>query len=380
MASSIALVARELGRVGVDRVLPAGGTLPDTGAALTPAFLEMITGQPTGSIRSVSVLGEDHGTAGRVRVRLTTSSASDLPETLFVKVTPRNVIQRVMMNVFELGAREVLFYGAIAPQVPVRVPRCHGVELDARRGRNVIVLEDLTDTATFRDIRSPASADEAAAVVEALADLHAAFWNSPRFGRDLAPLRARSAASERLGNRFVGRILGNLKGHAAEVVPEEIQRKSRVVLERRAEVDRHWRTLPQTLCHGDTHFGNLFFEGPRPGFLDWQAVMMGPGIRDVSYFLIASVDADELPSIERDLVERYVERLGSHGVDVDRALAWDRYRASAVEIYVAAIVTASTSDRMQPAEISVVGVDRVAAAVQRLETFDVLERALTTGF
>jgi aminoglycoside phosphotransferase (APT) family kinase protein len=379
MPSSIALVGRELGRVGVDRVMPSNSTLPDTGASLTPAFVERITGQSAGSVRGLTVLAEDHGTAGRVRVHLDTAAGSDLPDTLFLKVTPRNVIQRVMMNVFELAAREVLFYGAVAADVPVRVPRCHGVELDARRGRNVIVLEDLSDTATFRDIRSPASADEAAAVVEALADLHATFWESPRFGRDLAPLRARSAASERLGNRFVGRVLGNLKGHAAEVVPEEIQHRSRIVVERRAEIDDHWRSQPQTLCHGDTHFGNLFFEGPAPGFLDWQAVMMGPGMRDVSYFMIASVDANELAAIERDLVDRYVERLASHGVVTDPARAWDQYRASAVEIYVAAIVTAGTSDRMQPAEISAVGVDRVAAAVQRLETFDVLERALAAA-
>jgi hypothetical protein len=43
---------------------------------------------------------------------------------------------------------------------------------------------------------------------------------------------------------------------------------------------------------------------------------------------------------------------------------------------VAALVTAGTADRMQPPEISRVGVDRAAAAVQRLESFELLERIL----
>lgn len=377
MLSSVAMVTKELGRVGLDRVLPAARTLPDSGRAFTPAAIEALTSRPSGSISAVRVLDEHHGTAGRVRVAIEATPAADLPETLFLKVTPHNVVQRVMMNVFDLGAREVLFYSQVAAGAPLRVPLCYGTALDARRGRNVIVLEDLHGAATFRDIREPVDSSQAAAVIDALADLHAAFWGTTRFGGDLQRLRARSPASERLGNAFVGRVLGNLKGHAADVVPANVQRASRVVIERRAEIDAVWtRELPSTLCHGDPHRGNLFFEGDTPGFLDWQAVMAGPGLRDVSYFLVSSMAVDQLVGIERDLVARYLSRLSANGVELESSRAWELYRASAVEIYVAAIVTAGTSDRMQPPEISRVGVDRAAAAVQRLDTFAVLERLL----
>ncbi len=105
--------------------------------------------------------------------------------------------------------------------------------------------------------------------------------------------------------------------------------------------------------------------------------MVGPGIRDVSYFLNASMDPHDLAPIERDLFDGYVARLADHSVDLDSAPTWDDYRASAAEFYVAAVVTAGTSDRMQPPEISAVGVDRAAAAVQRLGTFEVLEQMLT---
>lgn len=377
MLSSIVMVGREVGRVGLDRVLPDGATLPDRGDAFTPTIVEGLTGRARGSVTSVRVLDEHHGTAGRVRLAVDATPSADLPATLFLKVTPGNLTQRVMMNVFDLGAREVLFYSALGATVPVRVPRCFGAALDVRRGRNVIVLEDLTH-AEFRDIRQPLDVDRAAAVVDALAELHAGHWGTSRFRSDLTLFASRSPASERLGNLFVGRVLGTLKGHAAAVVPAEVQQASRIVFERRAEIDAFWaRALPPTLCHGDPHLGNLFFEGAVPGFLDWQAAMAGPAWRDVSYSLIASVDATVLAGAERDLVERYVARMHSHGVELDRARAWDLYRASAAEIYVAAVVTAGTSDRMQPPEISRVGVDRVASAVQRLDTFAVLARELS---
>lgn len=377
MLSSIAMVGKELGRVAVDRVLPAGGTLPDRGADVTPMVLEDLTGRPRGSVRAVRVLDEHHGTAGRVRIAVDAAPTAELPATLFLKVTPSNPVQRVMMNVFDLGAREVLFYTQIATEAPVRVPRCFGAALDARRGRNVIVLEDLVDGATFRDIRQPLAVTQAATVVDALADLHAGHWGTSRFSGDLATLRARSPASERLGNMLVRRVLGHLRGHASDVVPPDMQHASRVVFERRDEIDAFWASaLPLTVCHGDPHLGNLFFLGDAPGFLDWQAVMAGPALRDVSYFLIASLDADALASDERSLLDRYLSRLAGHGIELDPGRAWDLYRASSAEIYVAAIVTAGTSDRMQPPEISRVGVDRVVAAMQRLDTFAVLERHL----
>jgi aminoglycoside/choline kinase family phosphotransferase len=374
MSSSIALVGKELGRVLLDRVLPAGRTLPDRGDAITAEILERATGHLTGTIRAVRVLDEHHGTSGRVRVAIESTPDADLPETLFVKLTPRNLVQRVMMSMFELGSREVLFYAEVAEDAPLRVPRCYGAELDAGRGRNLIVLEDLSATATFRDIREPATAEEAMAVVDALADLHAAFWDSPRLAGDLAVLRARSPSAERLGNVFVKSVLGKLKGRSAEVVPADLARQSRIIFEKKAEIDAFWAGEPQTLCHGDTHFGNMFFEGDTPGFLDWQAVMVGPGIRDISYFLIASVDGTVLEPIERDLVDGYVKRLATHGVETDAERAWTLYRASASDFYTAAVVTAGTSDRMQPAEISGVGVDRVVPAMRRLGTFDLLEQ------
>jgi aminoglycoside/choline kinase family phosphotransferase len=378
LASSITLVAREAGRVGWDRFRPGSGALPAGGDALTPSFIERAASWPAGAIRSVEVLDEHHGTAGRVRAALDRSSRApaEIPGTVFVKLTPRSLVQRLMMNLYDLASREVLFYSSIASDAPVRTPECHSAVIDPRRGRNVMLLEDLDGKAEFRDIRDPVTIEEAGRVLDALADLHAAFWESPRFAADMAPLRSRKPAAERIGNMFVDRVLARPKGSPAEVIPADVAAHARRVVARRPEIDALWRRQPQSLCHGDTHLGNLFFEGDTPGFLDWQATLMAPSLRDVSYFLVSSVDPADLAGAERGLVDRYAERLAANGIGIERGRAWETYRAIAVEIYVAAVVTAGTSDRMQPPEISKVGVVRVNEAVQRLDTFGVLEKML----
>ena len=54
----------------------------------------------------------------------------------------------------------------------------------------------------------------------------------------------------------------------ADLMPPDLVEKSSILYEHVVEVDAFWTAQPQTLTHGDPHLGNLFFEGPNPGFLD----------------------------------------------------------------------------------------------------------------
>ena len=345
----------------------------------TPAWLEQALALSPGAIRSVEVVSDDHGTASRARFELDVAPDSPVPRNLFAKFTPPVLQQRLLMNVMDLGAREVLFYDRVAADVPVRVPRCHAVLHDPRRGRNVMLLEDLSGTARFRDLREPLNAQQAAAVIDALADLHARYWQSSRFTTDLALLVARSKGATFLADAVVPRFLAKPRGPAAELVSAEMRTASRVFADRKAEIDQFWAREPRTLTHGDPHLGNLFFEGDQPGFLDWQATMAGPSIRDVAYFLNASVDIPVARAIERDLVDRYAARLTVLGVERDPGRTWTLYRAAISEFYVAAVVTAGTDERMQPHEITRLGVERAVAAVDAHDTFGVLASLATGG-
>lgn len=370
VARSAGLLATESLRTGLDRVLP-DGALPRRGRDITPGFLERALRLDAGSVRAVEVLREDSGTASRALLGVEADRATGLPSRLFVKLPPRRFDQHLLMNLMGLGTQEVTFYRRIAPRAPVRVPHCYGTGLEPRRGRNLILLEDLGPSARFRDVRASCDLPEAEAVVDALADLHATFWQADGPSPDLAGYGARSESATLLGYAVARRLLGNLRSEAADIVPAEVRRGSRVLLDK-APVDAFWASLPQTVIHGDTHLGNLFFEDGSPGFLDWQVSTVGPGIRDVAYFVVASVDPPLARQTEHGLVERYAARLGAAGVEVDADELWTLYRAGVSEFYVSAVATMETGERMQPAEVARVGVERAALAAEALQTFDVL--------
>ncbi|WP_232236184.1 phosphotransferase family protein [Nocardia sp. BMG51109] len=368
---AVGLAAREGLRAGLDRVVPGPAAIPRRAEEITARWLATALGAPPGAIDSVRVLESGSGTAARARMAVK-SDRGDIPEQLFVKLPPRDYLQHVLMNVFRLGTREVHAYRALGPNPPVRVPRCHVAQHDRIRRRNILVLEDLSEVAQFRTVVDTVTRDEAEAVVDAMADLHAAFWGTGRFAGDLRPLAVRTAADIRLGDLIRRQFLGQITGHAADLVPDAMKQRCRIFYRRSAAIDTFWAAQPRTLIHADPHLGNLFFTEGGPGLLDWQIATAGAGIRDIAYFANASVEPVLLRRIERALVERYTARLDAAGIGVDAERMWTLYRAAITELFLAAVCTAEAGERMQPFEVSRVGVERAVAGVAAHDSFDVL--------
>ena len=376
-ARGFAMVAMEATRAGLDSVVPGGRAVPLRAGDVTPTWLEDALGVRTGAIRSLRVVDENSGTAARARVAVEAEADVDLPDHLFLKFTPHNYLQRLMMLVMGLGTREVFLYQTLGAELPVRLPHCYAAKVDATRGRNIMVLEDLAETARFRDVRESVTASEAEAVVDAMADQHAAFWGSDRFAGDLEPLASRfSAPAMAVGDVVRRRFLGNMKGEAVDLVPDRIKAQGRISFERSAAIDAFWASQPQTVLHGDPHLGNLFFEGDRPGFIDWQVARAGAGVRDVAYFATSSVDPDLLRKIERGLVERYVTRLDAAGVAVELDHQWTLYRAGSTDFYGSAVAASEAGERAQDPAVTRAGVERVVAAIEAHDSFTVLENLL----
>ncbi|MGV9408752.1 phosphotransferase family protein [Nocardia sp. NPDC003693] len=369
-ALGLAGIGREAVRTGFERTGGAGD-LPRRAEELTTRWLSAILGVRAGGLRGFQVVDADSGTAARVRIEL---DGDEVPSSLFVKLPPRDYAQHVLLNLFGLGVREVLAYRALGATPPVRVPRCHFAGVDGRRG--VLVLEDLAGSARFRTVRESVDAAEAFAVADAMAELHASYWESARFSTDLAPLTRRTSAEIRLGTVIRRLFLRDIKGHSADLIPGPMKRQARMFFERAGEIDAFWAAQPRTLTHGDPHLGNLYFVGAEPGFLDWQIAGAGPGIRDLTYFACASVEPGLLREIERELIERYARGLARGGIRVDEKRLWTCYRAATTELFLAAVCTAEAGERMQPAAVSRVGVERAVAAVEAHDGFGTLASLL----
>jgi len=364
-------VARARGRLGQP------GAVPARLGEVTPAWLGACLGArwPAARVASVRVLDVTAGTTDRVRLAVdyTPAGVAGAPESVFVKLAPAATATRLFCNLMALGTTEVRFYREIAPALPVRVPDALCAVSDRAQGF-ALVLEDLAaGSAAFSDVAHPVDAARAGTVVAALARLHAALWESPRFRSDLAWLRAPGR------NPLVGReralcALALRPGLARfpDLVPAAIRDAAGRVLAARDRLDARWAARPLTLVHGDDHLGNLFWEGEEVGFLDWQVTQIGPGMRDVSYFLVTSLPVEVRRAHERALIERYLAVLAERGVAAPSFEdAWRDHRLLACHAWIAAIVTAA-APALQPEPVARAAVDRACRALVDLDSLRAL--------
>ncbi len=159
-------------------------------------------------------------------------------------------------------------------------------------------------------------------------------------------------------------------------MPSELQAAAAFVSEQRPALEALWTRPPLTLIHGDAHVGNLFFDDPEVGFLDWQVAQQGQGMRDVSYFLGNSLTVETRREHGEALIRVYLAALAEAGVPpVPFSVAWEQYRLHALYGWIAAVVTAAAAT-LQSEAIVRAGLERSSAAVMDLDSLGALREQL----
>ncbi|OBA72093.1 phosphotransferase [Mycobacterium sp. 1554424.7] len=371
-AFSLAGLAAHLGqgvrRVTTDAVVGARLGLPRTVADIDARVLSKLMGT---TVRSARVLDRDAGTSSRARLVLT---GKNVPESVFVKVAAETTATRLMGELGRLGHTEVRFYNELAPLLH-GVPQAYGAAFDGWTGRYLLVLEDLpAESCVFPDTLHPLSPDQAALIVELLADLHATFWD--RLPRDRrGPLGWLYTPSSDVTSLLTGSLI-----HASI---KRLAERTEIPVENGAFIADNYRavaalidTPPHTVMHGDAHPGNMYFDGGKAGLLDWQAVRRGHPSRELAYTLITSLTPEDRRATQRDLLDDYRRALAAAGgPDLDRDDLWRRYRQGALYAYVAPLITAGMGG-MQIEGIAMEGLRRGVAALDDLETIAALKSSL----
>ncbi len=251
---------------------------------------------------------------------------------------PRNLVLKLGRSpdfmIGPLYQNEVRFYNVLRPEVTdIEAPFTLGGSYDPATQAFALLLGDLTDPgARFPNVLSKTTLDEVRAILEALARLHARYWQSPRFATDLAFLETHTQ--------------GELATFMHEFVPGAIQQeidtenfKREMVARLRtsgdelrrgvARLHQHQQTLPHTVLHGDTHIGNTYLlPDGRAGLLDWQLTVRGHHMHDVNYIITTALPIDVRRDNERDLLAFYLDRLKAYGVAETPGWdeTWDEYR------------------------------------------------------
>ena len=321
---------------------------------------------------SVAVVDAHHGTTGRGLLRLGYSPGTCGPETLFVKLPPPDPRQREFVASTQMGRKESLFYARLAAELPIRVPRCYFADADESGYHYIMLLEDLNASGCeFRNATTAYSQDYVNAVLDAFADLHGAYLDSPRFERDLSWIEPPMAHA--MGPLLVEKAVSR---YGAEL-PTTFTDAGELYLQNHAAIHALWREGLPTLCHGDVHDGNLFRDAMQPGFLDWAVINRTSGMRDVAYFMVGSVKPDDRVTGQDALLRRYHHRLSERA---DRAPSMadlvEQYRWHALYTWVAAATTVAMGDQWQPVDYVLRSLRRVHRALDDLDSLAAIRQAL----
>lgn len=361
-------LGRGVQRIATDAALGAipgvSRSVPRRAADLDTGYLSTLMGT---RVNSVERVGGDAGTSSRTVLELT---GDGVPSRVFVKMAAETAATRLMGELGRLGSTEVHFYRELAPHLP-DVPRCYGSDFDSLTGRFVLLLEDLAadGPCEFPDTLHPLGVDQAAAIVELLARLHATFWGKADNYRWVysASGDATSLLTGSLANTAAKKLAGRTD------IPVE---NGRFIIENyraaAALIDR----TPNTIMHGDAHPGNVYFRNGKAGLLDWQAVRKGHPCRELAYTLITSMTTEDRRTHQRDLLDIYRHALTeAGGPDLDADDLWNRFRQGATYAYVATLITSGMGG-MQDDTIAMEGLARAVAALDDLDTVAQLKSRL----
>ncbi|NPU14483.1 phosphotransferase [Bradyrhizobium sp. 83002] len=282
------------------------------------------------AVREVTVLSARDIIVSRI-IRLGVSydgPAPDAPQTLILKVAQENFAKTLWQG----GQKEVAFYTTVAPHLPGQlVPRCFGAHWDGDSHDWHLLLEDLTDSHQIAtEWPLPPTLAQAGAIVEAMARLHAAWWDHPDLGRTIGqfiePAAMAQVMTQLSGHleRFTALLGDRLSADRREVYRRFIASTPRLLA--RYHSHRHL-----TIAHGDAHSWNFLLAKPgvadRARVFDFDQWRINVGANDLAYLMGLQWYPERRRQVERDLLDGYHEALLGHGVTgYSRAALDDDYR------------------------------------------------------
>jgi Phosphotransferase enzyme family len=185
-----------------------------------------------------------------------------------------------------------------------------------------LLMRDVTDSLIPLD--GAVDLDTHAALLVAMAAMHARYWGRPPAGdlmpfaaayRFLSPAQAQREATA-LGDRSPVLRMVEPGWAALTSADPELMAIVAPLLDDPSRLLAALAATPQTFLHGDWKMGNL---GRRPDgrvvLLDWDRAGPGPATADLAWYL--AVNNDRLPESKDETCDRYRKALEDNGIDTD---------------------------------------------------------------
>jgi len=298
-------------------------TLPTDIAELTPAYLTEALrygGRLTnGSVATLEAkpLGAGVGFVGQL-VHLTLTYDGDsggLPDVMVAKFPIVDPVAQYLARTFGFYTTEAGCYqqaSTIGLGVPTPVTFLSEVSDDG--AATLILMEDLSD-ARMADQVAGADLADACAVVDAAAQLHATWWESPRLD-ELTWLRPlNNPAYMGVGDQYVQSWPVFAEMFAGEPAAA-LEVGEKIGPQLPAMYDWIMANRPTTLAHTDFRLDNFFFgrvDAPVT-IIDWQLTVRSSGAFDVGYFIVESLTTEMRREHGDTLLRRWHQGLVDRGV------------------------------------------------------------------
>lgn len=303
-----------------DRPVTSAAEVPPSYESITPDWLTDVLCRRVRDAKVVSFepSDRDDGSANRRRLVIhynEAGSVAGLPASVFCKAGER-LENRLAVGLSGVALAEASFYTMIRARLNIEAPKSYYCAFDPRNCAFMIMLTDLSGSATFCDVTDRLSWEQACGQMTLLAKMHAQFYESPELESSTIPFKTWQQSWRNLMTAMPlwGTYSDQAFAQTADLMPARLyQRRAEVWPATEASVRAHDR-LPKTLIHCDTHIRNWYLTNTGTmGLLDWQVLSIGHWSRDVIYAMTTALTIDDRRQWEKELVRFYLEQLAAHG-------------------------------------------------------------------
>ncbi|MCH7740644.1 MAG: phosphotransferase [Chloroflexi bacterium] len=295
-----------------------------TAAWLTAALREGgVISDATVTGFTVDPLGADRSrTSSLARIELTYAGPSDgLPRSLFAKFVSRIPGNRALVAEMDLFRNEIELYRNLGDEIPLDMPRLYYGASSNDTDLAVLLLEEIDAMAKPADVpieQNGLTEGEGTLALTRVAQMHTEWWENTRL-RELSWLQPiDSSRRNRLYDAYPD------SWEKLKPVVEKTFTPAGLDICDRLEgllptVRRELGGMPETLCHGDYHGGNMLWDRlgtpTRVWALDWQIPTRGPAIMDVGWFLSLGLNVGDVGLLRSLFLPSYHRALESHGLE-----------------------------------------------------------------
>lgn len=258
-------------------------------------------------------------------LRISYSRTTEAPDRLFLKFSkPVHPVSTPE------GGWEVVFYKSVAPHTP-NVLRCYDAVFSTEQRKLHVLLEDVSLTHYSEPpSQLPPSRKNCELIVQALADIHAVWWERPPWDVIGWSLPDQVEVDRRIKDvsdrivRFTNFLGDRLTEQRRDIYGEVLAALPKLYTR---------LTLPTayTVVHDDIHIGNVLYprnpDSDTVRIIDWQTWLIDLAPKDLAHMMALFWFPEQRRSLEIPLLRQYYDRLCENGVSgYSWEQLWNDYR------------------------------------------------------